>query len=527
MTKKNLPSQTFCIKPWIELAVSPTGTLTPCCIFERPIFKDNETVTTIWNSDLQEVWNGQHWKEIRKKMLSGEKVHGCEQCYQQEAIGNKSNRIESNYWFGSFSKKALENTSQDGEVSLPPQLLDLKLTNKCNLACRMCQPKDSDFVNKQFEKIQETEKDFIYFTNAYPMDPFLNKKFSAISSWTENKYFLNTMEKLYPSLKQIALAGGEPLLIEKFYEILEEVIQRGNSQTTKIVLTTNLSILPKRFINLISQFKNALIYVSIDGFEKSMEYIRYPIKWEKINKNIERLAHLAGESNHLRIAFASTLQALNILEFPSILKYYDQLSSMIKNPSNISFKLQHVTFPEHLRLIALPQDVLKKAIQYLEDLKLQLNGPQKDFILAEIDRIICFARDAISHFSPELFQQFIAYNKSLDQIRGHCMTSYLPELAELICYSELSGKFPEPSNKQLRNLAYESLKQGQSEKALKHFLDLTKENPQDFDLLLDIGDIYYQSDQHLDAFDYYCQAYDCQPDNLEIEKRLIQIATKI
>ena len=432
--EQSLPSKTFCLRAWSELAVSPTGTLTPCCVFERPIFKDDGEVATIWNSQLQEVWNGKHWRDIRKKMLLGERVYGCEQCYQQEAIGGKSKRVETHEQWRKLIEKAIGPTSSEGKIPTLPQFLDLKLTNKCNLACRMCQPKDSNFVDRQFKKIRETEEDFIHFQNASPIDPFLKKDLDTIPQWTEGAFFSNTMEQLYPSLRQIAVAGGEPFLLEKFYHILEEIIAKGNAKETEVIISTNLTLLPKRFINLIDKFKQIHLCVSIDGFEKSLEYIRYPIKWQKFDRNVRNLLNVVNELDNVCFSFAATLQALNVLELPAILKYYDRIASEDKRQSRVFFYLHHVTYPEHLRLEVLPIEILDNALNNLESMKDQIVSHQRNNILAEIDRIIHFIREAQSHSSPELLKQFISYNKSLDRIRNHHMAAYLPELSELIHY---------------------------------------------------------------------------------------------
>ena len=384
MTKKtieqNLSSKTFCPRAWNELAVSPTGTLTPCCVFERPVFKDNGEVATIWNSELQEIWNGKNWRDIRKKMLSGKPVSGCNQCYQQEAIGGKSKRIEAYEYSSQLVKKVVTLTSPEGTIPTLPLFLDLKLTNTCNLACRMCQPKDSSFIDKQFKKIRETEADFIHFQNASPIDPFLKKDLETIPKWTDSVHFSNTMEQLYPSLRQISLSGGEPFLLEEFYHILEETIKKGNAKETSIIISTNLTSIPKRFINLIDQFKGIQLCVSIDGFKKSLEYIRYPIKWQKFDQNIHDLLDIINRSDNICLSFAATLQALNVLEFPAILKYYNRIAlkdrrrSRVffylhhltypdRRRSRVFFYLHHLTYPEHLHLNILPTEALDHALK--------------------------------------------------------------------------------------------------------------------------------------------------------------------
>ena len=432
--KNSSYSKTFCPRPWVELAVSTTGTLTPCCVFERPILREGEDIAAIWNTKLQDVWNGKHWKTIRQKMLKGKEVAGCKQCYQQESIGVKSKRNEAFKQWRQSINQALLATEQDGAVSMLPQSLDLKLLNKCNLACRMCQPKDSSFVDKQFRKIYEQDNEFSHFQNTSLIDPFLKQDISDIPPWIENPYFLSTMTMLYPSLRNIAFAGGEPFLLEEFYGILEEIMEQGNAQNVEIIISTNLTILPQRFINLVSAFKRVHLCVSIDGFERSLEYIRYPIKWQRFNHNVYVLLDVINKFDNISFSFNVTFQALNALELPAIFEYYNRISLEDKRKSKVSFYLHHVTYPQHLGLHILPVEILEKAQLNLEGMKDKITGHCKEFIYDEIDRANRFIESAKAQKSSTLLCQFISYNKSLDRIRRHSMSSFLPELAESIGY---------------------------------------------------------------------------------------------
>ena len=60
---------------------------------------------------------------MRRKMLLGEKVCGCDQCYQQEAIGGRSKRIEMNEQWGHLIGEAIQQTSPDGKITFSPSTL--------------------------------------------------------------------------------------------------------------------------------------------------------------------------------------------------------------------------------------------------------------------------------------------------------------------------------------------------------------------------------------------------------------------
>jgi hypothetical protein len=54
----------------------------------KPMMLDKET--------FKEAWNSGYMKDIRKKMMNGEAVTGCETCYEQEKVGKRSYRQSHN-----------------------------------------------------------------------------------------------------------------------------------------------------------------------------------------------------------------------------------------------------------------------------------------------------------------------------------------------------------------------------------------------------------------------------------------------
>ena len=58
-------NKTFCLAPWIHSFISPQGERKLCCISENVIGT---------NVTLEEMWNGDEMKDVRKKMLNGEEM---------------------------------------------------------------------------------------------------------------------------------------------------------------------------------------------------------------------------------------------------------------------------------------------------------------------------------------------------------------------------------------------------------------------------------------------------------------------
>src|SRR5688572_15880150 len=115
-------SPTFCVLPWLHVAVRPNGMIKPCCRFGEeydPKLFEGMTLSEILHSPL--------FAEIRSKKLRGERVAGCETCYQVDGSGAPSLRVKKNKDFQDTWEKQ-------------PRLtyLELALGNLCNLRCRGC-----------------------------------------------------------------------------------------------------------------------------------------------------------------------------------------------------------------------------------------------------------------------------------------------------------------------------------------------------------------------------------------------------
>lgn len=126
-------SQTFCMYPWIHFHAYPTGQAYPCCMadMEYPI-------GNMRNSTMEQIWNDQPMREIRRNMLEEKTVAACNRCYEQEASGFMSGRISANKHHGHHIGRIAE-TAADGTLErFELTYWDIRFSNLCNLSCRSC-----------------------------------------------------------------------------------------------------------------------------------------------------------------------------------------------------------------------------------------------------------------------------------------------------------------------------------------------------------------------------------------------------
>ena len=260
---------TFCVLPWIHLHAWPEGKAFLCCIATS----GNEVVGDFSTNTYAQIINSDILKKIRIDMLAGNKISNCTNCYDREELSGSSFRKSNNETYKDLIASLLNNTLADGTLVDPKMFyMDYRFSNLCNLGCRTCGGQLSSTIAA--EK-QDFDKEQIIELRSKNV---LNEKGNVISFSHARPDFLEV--DVYPYLKdvrQIYFAGGEALMHDEHYSILNHVI--NNKLTDQILLTysTNLTTLKYKghdFFDLWRHFKSIYFLASIDGHKEQLEYIR-------------------------------------------------------------------------------------------------------------------------------------------------------------------------------------------------------------------------------------------------------------
>ena len=107
----------------------------------------------------------------------------------------------------------------------------------------------------------------------------IDKNIDILSDWTNNQLVWNGFLNHILSNKQIEcfhFMGGEPLYHKKFYEFIDFCVDNQHTDF-HITFVSNATIVPDRkYINKLKKFKSVQIEISIENFDKSNDYVRYP-----------------------------------------------------------------------------------------------------------------------------------------------------------------------------------------------------------------------------------------------------------
>ena len=219
----------FCEHMWTHLYKHTDDNVKLCCIDE------GDSLGSLKTKSIDEIRNGEEYKKIRRDVLAGKKIDRCYRCYEAEERGLDSYRVKGH-------ETSLSNFTEEAK---PIKFLDYRADNVCNLACKSCGGAystkliDSDL---KLGYISEDEAKKLRFVNKD------NKKISEI------------FDKI-TDVNNIYFAGGEPLLNQQHWDILENL--KKLSKLLYAALFIKISI----FLNLLIVF--VTIFCAEEFFEIS------------------------------------------------------------------------------------------------------------------------------------------------------------------------------------------------------------------------------------------------------------------
>ena len=423
MNHKISPSKTFCMHPFTGLATREDGAICACC--------RSHPVGFIQDSTLEDIWNNDTMKRIRKQVLHGERPPECEPCFNLEDQGVES--LRQRHIAGKIPEarinlypNAMKKLADDYSMPFDIPTMELKLNNLCNLKCRMCHPMDSTAWNdwgevKDFYKAEGNIMYAIVEEHNLEQKPFLDK-------FQDNPEWWASLEKLLPYFRRVEFAGGEPLMDPQHYRILDMLKPYGKD--IEIKYATNLSMLGKGSRTVWEywpKFKSVAVNVSIDGTESSYEYIRGNASWQEMVENIKQIQTMPNIS---RIVGAVTVQVSNVLVLDKIIEYF-------LDDIGIVFHTHRVEYPKVLSAQVLPAKLKALAIQRLQEVRYRI----KDFKMVKkhphlLNYTLEQIQDNINYLrardQSDNWQSCIEFNRRLDQTRKQSFIDVTPEFKEYV-----------------------------------------------------------------------------------------------
>ena len=331
------------------------GKVMPCCHFGEHIpIEDYEKVTT----------------EYAERLESGERIPQCQGCWQTEDKGLVSVR-----------QSAVENYDRNYADAPGINAMDIRLHNKCNMACNMCASYNSTLWAKiegkdETHEIGDTNLQYIY--------------------------------SLADNVTKLSIQGGESFYGPEFVDFVDNFPNKHNLILDVFTNTITADIdAIERWSN---ECKTLLINASIDGVEDVFEYIRWPGKWKKAKRKLQEIYSVV--EGNMRYFYA--VQAKNLESIVPMLEFRNEHTPK----SEIIFNL--VEGPRELALEASTLNEREKFITSFENYNDKLSAREKHDLTAiynlckslENNTKLLIARDKKDSYINEIRSNHLKRNEA-------------------------------------------------------------------------------------------------------------------
>jgi organic radical activating enzyme len=392
-------SKTFCIYPWIHLHAYPTGEAYPCCHAEMGVGQVGNCRT----NTLAEIWTDVPMQKLRADMLTETPNAACTRCYEQEESGFFSGRKSANKHHGHHVKKLDQNPFE-------MTYWDIRFSNLCNLKCRSC----GHIFSSQWYQDQAKLAGPAWKLNNTVLN-YAGR--TETDMWTQLEPHLDYVEQIY-------FAGGEPLLMEEHYQILDELVRRKRFDVRLIYNTnfTHTDLKGRSVFEYWKQFDSVAVGASLDGQGPYAEYIRKGTDWTVVEQNRRDMLRVCPEVDFY---ISPTLSIMNAWHLPDF--HRDWVAKGLIRAQDLNVNI--LQDPAHYRIDIAPAEYKGILLaRYREHIEWLRGQDQLQRATQGFESAITFmtATD-----NTALIDTFWRKTHELDAIRNEHMLDIIPELAAL------------------------------------------------------------------------------------------------
>ena len=342
-----------CYEPHVHrdyIVENNTVRVKPCNIFYDAL--DNSTPEEIIEQHSKGIW-----------------PTGCVACKHNEESGIKSRRTQMN--------ESAHDNNIDHKAGV--QNISLRYGTLCNLRCPICDPeRSSAWANELVKHDIEVEERFLYDKSKMPSVEEVLKDINPAK------------------IRKWHFHGGEPLLSDYPWEVL-----KISDPTAQFTFNTNGTVFPEK-LKLFAGKRVEMLF-SVDDIDERFEYLRYPAKFNVVEKNIAKAKDMG-----FSVSVTPTVSSINVWYMPEFIPW------AVKTFGSRIF-IEFVEMPTHFNLSHLPKYTKNRLIEKLSDKKIsKFTKPIIDKVLEEKDTI-----------------NFLPYLKSMDQRRNNSFSATFEEWSDI------------------------------------------------------------------------------------------------
>lgn len=366
---------TLCLAPWTHTYLSPQTERRMCCASREPAQNFQQYIDIAAGTGryipitLEQHWNSDHMRSVRRRMMAGETLPECEVC--NDKLLNTD--VYRSYFTSLFEHKydeLMAATDTTGYTTAKPVSWDYRFSNLCNFKCRMC----GDMLSSAWES-EQRQHNMINWSDPKNnwMNPDVRQQISEFQDTEIEREFSQAVEE--HRVEEIYWVGGEPLMYEQHWRYMQRIIELGDGPGLYARYNTNLSRINYRGVNLfqdiLSKIRDWQICASLDGTGMVGEYIRTGLNYYEWLDNFKQGLKYQRHRRQMRIDFTLTLPGL--FEVENIMRLAEELNVDVLAKVTFAFSPDIIMSP-----LSLPRRLLDNIVDRLAN---NTNGAMRDVLL--------------------------------------------------------------------------------------------------------------------------------------------------
>lgn len=407
--------ETMCLAPWTHTYLSPQTERRMCCASREPAQNFRQYIDTASGTGryipltLEQHWNSEHMRSVRRRMMAGETLPECEVC-NDKLLNTSVYRTYFDHLFGHKLDEVYSQTMPDGSTTMVPVSWDYRFSNLCNFRCRTC----GDMLSSAWET-EEKVHNMVNWSD--PKNNWMQRDIrEQISQFQDSQVeaeFAAAVER--HEVEEVYWVGGEPLMYEQHWRYMKRIVELGDGGKLYARYNTNLSRTNYRgcdlYRDLLAHVRDWQICASLDGTGLIGEYIRTGLDYGIFLKNFEDGLAIQKNRRQMRLDFTLTLPGMfevDAMQQLALSYGVDLLAKVV-----FSFTPDIVMSP-----LALPRDLLES---WVDELVPNCTSSAMRDVLLQLK-----TRPTFEEQWPDTYQESMVKGKQrilkLEQIRTQTVT---------------------------------------------------------------------------------------------------------
>tara|TARA_X000001036_G_scaffold75471_1_gene67005 strand:- start:8276 stop:9532 length:1257 start_codon:yes stop_codon:yes gene_type:complete len=390
-----------CLVPWTSICLAANGDIKPCCNYESQgqfnIYRGNT---------LEEAWK--EWNNLRKDMIEQKFPSRCNRCWKTEESLGSSRR----HWM--YEKIKQKPVQYIVEAPMDLKHMDLNFGNTCNLKCRMCGSWGSTHWHKEDRKLQEIDIEFNRHTS------------NSIARTIEPSLYKNMEDKL-SNMERIDFKGGEPLMQDGMFEVLQMLVDNGSAPNVELGYVTNGTKTPERLLELWPHFKKVTLNISIEATGKLYQYIRG--SETQTIEQLEQNLHWYDQFENVKGHFSVAISTYSIFDLQNLADWIERVTGNLKQwkteiADRTSDSVHWYEKPNQFQILVVNPAYLNPNNMPLHIKQRVIDSWDKKYHLLDELR----KRMLVKEYDEKQWHLFKKFTKALDKMRGTNVLDYIPQM---------------------------------------------------------------------------------------------------